>query len=484
LGVALIATIAAADDDMPEQRIISVRPSGLILRGGQTSSVASSGYKEHLERTAMLAEAEAISRVDLDNDASVHALEKLVLQCNVAKAPYCDQELVQNLTNVIKNNLLPQAESIMNQSVEHLSAQIGDFPLEPVEVQYTIKDFNLEWQKHMDCRLLETAMGQDSSTCNANILSLQQAKDAACNSSASFLEDDSLSYSCERSEKETKHQYLRNIVTMLGSASKELAHYKANLRSCENATQAYDEKKAECDELNVNSETQARLCDEVQIQMEYYACVRWMWQEQCFAQCDEHRHSIQRSRMYIRERLQTNAITVSKLWDMLCMLNETYCGTTYNGPFDVNVDLPEPPDCRPVTEEHPCTETWTDLLVNSFPRVATCGTCWGKQSEPPSPAPTQFPTQEPSPGPTSSPTAVTCDLFENPEMDEQARVNFLLKQVRDDNTTLGIVEEFVRQWAYEVPLTSLAERKKVKKLLSVFSSPGLRGRSSVSHRQA
>jgi hypothetical protein len=297
---------------------------------------------------------------------------------------------VNNVTALIVNELIPQQTELQASFLTHLNALIADFPETPVEVAYTKGDFVTSWDKHMYCRLAEQYMQTQSDSC------------------------------------------------------------KDDLQYVQPGTAAYDAKVDECTSKGMQLNNQTLFCNEIQIQMEYYACVRWQWQETSFGQCDEARHAFHRELEYIKDMLNKSENEVSKLYDMLCsvdsLCNEDspYCSENYTGS---NFTFPEAPECPPATDEHPCTDVWEEVLNKSFPKTNNCKTCWGVETVAPSPFPTPVPTVAPSPA--------ICDQFENSNNSMDVRVSFFEHQQAVDNSTLAVLREFLLQMQSDPGLTAM-----------------------------
>jgi hypothetical protein len=400
------------------------------------------------------------------NANEVNALEMLIEESIVQAASQpggCDPALMQNLTDLILNTLIPQLESGQHTDSEHMAEKLMDMPLKPMEITYTEVDFQKAWDKHATCRNEEDALQGAYDTCAQELDELRVAKHQECNSSSLLqLDDDSATgFDCERKPQQDRPAYLKGVIKKLSLASKELQKLQYETRNCDNATQEYQEKVESCTNMSEDLTNKTAFCENYQVQMEYYSCIHWVWQEEYFGSCDESRHAYIRDVSYIEQRTNYTQHSIDKLWTMLCTLNPnnaTYCGGSYSGNFSANYTPAEAPVCEPVTEEHPCTDTWETLVQNSFQKVAACTKCWGIETFAPTEFPTPFPSPGPTPAPTAGPTSVTCDLFEDPAMAPQARVNFLLKVQRTDlasggpTTAKEIAEEFIRQWEAEQEL--------------------------------
>jgi hypothetical protein len=391
----------------------------------------------------LAASAASLSQMSVSNAAKIKQLENLVSQCQVDRATYCDPGLVNSLTSLILNTLIPQIENQQESDKEQMHVKLADWPVRPVEIGYTVYSYSSAWNETMTCRLEEESLQATFDECEADLDQLNQEKHLACNSSSLMEDDDArTSFNCKRGTEDVdRPTYLKGVIKKLSVASQQLLE----VRNCDNITQQYEEKAESCNNDYKALGNKSEWCAQYQTQLEYYSCIHWVWQEEYFAQCDETRHAYTRDLWYMKQRTNQTKSQLDNLWSMLCSLNSSHCGTTYNGSFDANFTSVEAPVCEMVTEEHPCTETWDHVMQTNFGKYDPCQECWGTETHAPTQSPTP-PTPSPTEFPTESPTIATCDLFQDPDVAPQARVNFLLKSQRADDTVKDIAEEFIRQW--------------------------------------
>jgi hypothetical protein len=231
-------------------------------------------------------------------------------------------EYAENVTEKVEE-LIEEIDKECTSCTSHLETLVTDFPLTPMEVQYTGDQFEIEWQNHADCRSEEMALMGSLMQYDKDVSSLLSQQEKACG--APSLQE-TTSFSCERSAEESQTEYLEGLVKVLGKASKKLLSRRQMVSDCDSATTAYNTKASE-KVSNQSLAAKTEECRKMQERAELYSCIHWAWQEEAFARCDESMHSYNREVTFCKEKDEEHLAQINQLQWMLCAMS----GNSTNG---------------------------------------------------------------------------------------------------------------------------------------------------------